>query len=121
MLCRSAAIAPPAAPVHLSLPSHPLGLHFFIYPFPSFSLIKVEEEATDKDNQNCSTDTVCSKVTALQHPPGALRLLLLPQHRSHCTQLCSTPLQWLQAVLLCTVECGCAWLRVTVSGCVCLR
>lgn len=45
--------------------SSPVLLFLFI-PFLFFSLVKVEEEATDKDNKNCSKDNMCSKVIGLK-------------------------------------------------------
>lgn len=115
-----------AAPCRSHLPLAPLPALrplFFIYPLPSFSLVKVEEEATDKDNQNCSTDTVCSKVTALQHlqelRSAEQRLLLRPARLlSHTALLRALP--WLQAVLLraaVAAASGCERLRWAARGC----
>lgn len=49
---------------HCCLPSKPRWIYIDT-PF-IFSLAKVEEEATDKDNKNCSKDNMCSKVIGLE-------------------------------------------------------
>lgn len=58
----------PAAPAAAAAQSPPVpsGSAFLFIPFLFFSLVKVEEEATDKDNKNCSKDNMCSKVIGLK-------------------------------------------------------